>query len=74
MLPAILLPLITRDGVVPAPIEPGSLWFLEPCPIGPLEKFHLFTVPWKPLPIDLPVTSTFSTLSKTDNSILSPTL
>lgn len=27
MLPAILLPLITRDGVVPAPIEPGSLWF-----------------------------------------------
>ena len=30
MLPAILLPLITRLGVVPAPIEPGSLWFLEP--------------------------------------------
>ena len=30
MLPAILLPLITLDGVVPAPIEPGSLWFLEP--------------------------------------------
>ena len=26
------------------------------------------------LPIDLPVTSTFSTLSNTDNSILSPTL
>ena len=30
MFPAILLPLITRLGVVPAPIEPGSLWFLEP--------------------------------------------
>ena len=30
MLPAILLPLITREGVVPAPIEPGSLWFLDP--------------------------------------------
>ena len=30
--------------------------------------------PWKPLPIDCPVTSTFATLSKIAKLILSPTL
>ena len=41
-----------------APIEPGALWNIEPCAASPPFQWCRFTPPWKPLPIEVPVTST----------------
>src|SRR6202035_3712243 len=57
--PAILTPLKTRPGVAHAPIEPGERclrWV--PCEAERPLKWCRFMTPAKPLPLDLPVTST----------------
>ena len=52
--PGNFLPLSTLDGVAHAPIDPGLLWYLEPCDIGPLACPCLLITPWNPLPLVVP--------------------
>ena len=49
------MPLKTREGVAEAPIEPGLRTLCEPCVTGPRLKLWRLIVPWKPLPIEIPV-------------------
>ena len=61
MWPGMRLPLTTRPGNVPAPMEPGarsrSFW---PWDLGPPAKLWRFITPWKPRPLVVEVTSTRS--------------
>ena len=50
------MPLKTRDGVADAPIEPGLRMLCEPCETGPRWKLWRLIVPWKPLPMLVPLT------------------
>src|SRR5690606_7435819 len=60
MWPAIFLPGYTRPGVCRWPSEPGARCDSElPWVASPMLKFQRFTVPWKPLPLVTPWTSTF---------------
>src|SRR5437870_2056177 len=74
MWPAILTPLITRPGSVPAPMEPGararSDW---PCVFGPPRKPCRFMTPAKPWPFVAPETSTMSPGSKISQPTFLPT-
>src|SRR5579883_1896481 len=74
MCPAMRIPLKTRPGVVVAPIEPGarsrSAW---PWVLGPPRKWWRLTTPAKPLPFDVPTTSTRSPGVNALTSIFSPT-
>ena len=72
MRPAILMPLNTREGVADAPIEPGLRMLCEPCVTGPRLKRCRLTVPWKPLPIDVPATLIASPGAKISTVTLSP--
>jgi hypothetical protein len=55
MWPGIRFPLMTRDGLVPAPIEPGARWIrVAPCEARPPRKPWRFTTPWKPRPLVVP--------------------
>ena len=60
MWPLIRVFLNTRPGVVPAPMEPGWRVLVEPWVIGPRWKWWRLTVPVKPRPLLVPVTSTRS--------------
>ncbi len=71
--PAIFWPLKTRDGVADAPIEPGLRTLCEPCETGPRWKLWRLIVPWKPLPIEIPATLTFSPGSNASTVTDSPT-
>src|SRR5439155_15315775 len=73
MRPAILMPLKTRDGVADAPIEPGLRMLCEPCDRGPEPKLWRLIVPWKPLPMPMPATLTWSPGAKTSTVTASPT-
>src|SRR5690606_32216935 len=74
MWPAIFLPGNTRPGVWRWPIEPGARCDSElPCVASPMLKFQRFTVPWKPLPLVTPWTSTFWPTSKMSALISPPT-
>src|SRR6185503_9310700 len=53
-------PLSTRPGVVPAPTEPWRRRWSEPCDFGPRVKWCRWTGPWKPFPLDTPLTCTLS--------------
>ena len=66
------MPLKTREGVADAPIEPGLRTLCEPCVTGPRLKLCRLIVPWKPLPIEIPVTLTFSPGSKASTVTVSP--
>ena len=66
------MPLKTREGVAEAPIEPGLRTLCEPCVTGPRLKLCRLIVPWKPLPIEIPVTLTFSPGSKASTVTVSP--
>ena len=66
------MPLNTRDGVADAPIEPGARTLCDPCVTGPREKLCRLIVPWKPFPIETPVTLTFSPGSKASTVTVSP--
>ena len=68
-----LLPLNTRDGVADAPIEPGLRTLCEPCETGPRLKLCRLIVPWKPLPIEIPATLTFSPGWNASTVTVSPT-
>ena len=70
--PAILIPLKTREGVAEAPIEPGALTLCEPWVTGPRAKLCRLTVPWKPLPIEMPETFTRSPGSNASTVTVSP--
>ena len=54
------MPLKTRAGYAAAPIEPGARTLCEPWLTGPREKRWRLTVPWKPLPLEVPATLTLS--------------
>src|SRR5581483_4378501 len=57
--PAIFLPLKTLPGSCRWPVEPAMRWESElPWVARPPLKFQRFITPWKPLPIEVPVTST----------------
>ena len=71
--PAIFCPLKTRDGVADAPIEPGLRTLCEPWETGPRWKLCRLIVPWKPLPIEIPATLTFSPGSNASTVTVSPT-
>src|SRR5204863_8740331 len=59
MWPAIRMPLMTRPGVVPEPIEPGARQRSDwPWVFGPPWKPCRFMTPAKPLPLLVAVTST----------------
>src|SRR3954453_11526735 len=70
--PAIRTPFKTRDGVAEAPIEPGLRMLWEPWLVGPRWKRCRLIVPWKPLPIETPVTLTFSPGSNDSTVTVSP--
>ena len=74
MCPGNFLPLKTLPGVDVGPIEPGLLWYIEPCPIGPLDCPWRLITPWKPLPFDVPWTSILSPAANTSAFNSSPTL
>ena len=74
MWPGIFLPLITRDGSVPGPMEPGFRCRVLPCEPGPPPKPWRFTTPWKPRPLVVPVTFTRAPCSKPSTVTLSPTV
>src|ERR1700674_5181839 len=57
--PDIFRPLKTRAESV-EPIAPGCLTFIEPCDSGPRLNLCLLMRPWKPLPLEVDVTSTIS--------------
>ena len=42
--------------------------------MGPQAKFQRLMVPWKPLPLEVPVTSTLETSEKSATETTSPTL
>ena len=65
------MPLNTREGVAEAPIEPGARLLCEPCDIGPREKLWRLTVPWKPLPFEVPEILTVSPFSKASATLTS---
>ncbi len=65
------MPLNTREGVAEAPIEPGARLLCEPCDIGPREKLWRLTVPWKPLPLEVPEILTRSPFSKASATLTS---
>lgn len=52
-------PLAPAPRTWQAPVEPAARWLSElPCEAGCPAKPHRFITPWKPLPIEVPVTST----------------
>src|SRR4029077_8428045 len=55
--PDMRTPLNTRAASV-APMAPGWRTFMEPCDSGPRLNLCLFMRPWKPLPLEVEVTST----------------
>ena len=67
------MPLKTRDGVADAPIEPGLRMLCEPWDFGPRAKRWRLIVPWKPLPIPIPATLTWSPGWKVSTVTVSPT-
>src|SRR4029077_8722064 len=73
MWPAILMPLRTRAGVADAPIDPGARTLCEPCDTGPRWKLWRLIVPAKPLPLERPLTLTFSPASNCSTVTVSPT-
>src|SRR5690606_19041837 len=65
MWPAIFLPLNTRPGLWFWPMEPGARCDSElPWVASCMLKFQRLITPWKPLPFDVPVTSTIWPASK----------
>ena len=76
--PAIFFPLKTLPGNWHWPIEPGALCDSElPCVASCVLKLCLLTTPAKPLPFDMPETSTtdglsmhFSEISETSAKLL----
>ncbi len=52
------VPGYTRDGNAEGPIEPGARWNIEPCVAAPPRKPWRATTPMKPLPLEVPMTST----------------
>ena len=74
MWPAIFLPLKTLPGSWRWPVEPWVRWLTElPCVARPPLKFQRFMTPAKPLPIDVPVTSTNWPTTKWSAVISAPT-
>src|ERR1043165_134411 len=74
MWPGIFLPLMTREGSVAGPTEPGLRCLVLPCVFGPPPKPWRFTTPWKPRPLDGAVTFTNSPTLNTSTLTTSPTL
>src|SRR5262245_48761783 len=74
MCPAARMPLNTRDGNADEPIEPGARWNIEPWLFAPPPKLWRRMTPWKPLPFDVPITSTLATPSKMSTRTWSPGL
>src|SRR5690606_11389633 len=75
MWPDIFLPGNTRPGVCRWPIEPGARCDSEvPWVASPILKFQRLIVPWKPLPLVMPWTSTIWPTSKMSALISPPTL
>src|SRR5690606_34336398 len=73
MWPAIFLPGNTRPGVCRWPSEPGERGDSElPCGASPMVKFQRLIVPWKPLPLVTPWTSTIWPTSKMSARISPP--
>src|SRR5436305_3947363 len=72
MRPAMRTPLNTREGVADAPIEPGLRMLCEPCVTGPRWNRCRLTVPWKPLPMEMPATLIFSPGWKISTVTFSP--
>src|SRR5690606_9258864 len=73
MWPDIFLPLNTRPGDWFCPIEPGARCDTElPWVASCMEKLCRLTVPAKPLPIVVPMTSTFCPTSKRSTLISPP--
>ncbi len=67
------MPLKTRLGVEEAPIEPGLRWLrCEPCEDETPLKLWRFITPAKPLPLLVPMTSTFLPASKMSTAISWP--
>src|SRR5690606_5760100 len=74
MWPAIFLPLNTLPGSCRWPVEPCVRCDTElPCVARPPPKLWRFMTPWKPLPIEVPVTSTFWPATKCSTVISDPT-
>src|SRR3546814_303451 len=74
MWPDIFLPGNTRPGVCRWPIEPGERCDSElPWVASPILKFQRLIVPWKPLPLVTPWTSTIWPTSKMSARISLPT-
>src|SRR5690606_14294614 len=74
MWPAIFLPGNTRPGVCRWPIEPGERCDSElPWVASPMVKFQRLIVPWKPLPLVTPWTSTIWPSLKMSALISPPT-
>src|SRR5690348_15201031 len=72
MWPAIFLPGNTRPGVWRWPIEPGARCDSElPCVASPIVKFQRLIVPWKPLPLVTPATSTICPTLNTSSALIS---
>ena len=67
------MPLITREGVAEAPIEPGARTLCEPWDFGPLAKLWRLIVPWKPLPFEVPEILTLSPGANASTVTVSPT-
>src|SRR5215831_17408918 len=65
---------MTRDGSVPGPTEPGRRCFVLPCVFGPPPALWRFTMPWKPCPLEVPVTFTVSPTANTSTFTRSPML
>ena len=75
MCPAPIFPLKIRDGSVPEPIDPACLWTgPPPCDVGVLPAPWRLITPAKPLPRDVPVTSTLYPSENTSAFNSSPTL
>ena len=74
MRPAPRMPLMTRDGSVPGPIEPGRRCFVLPWVFGPPAKLYRLTTPWNPRPLLVPVTLTESPTAKIPTPTVSPIL
>ena len=63
--PAIFLFLKVLPGSWRLPVEPCERWLIEtPCDASRPAKFHRFIAPAKPLPLLMPVTSTFWPVTK----------
>src|SRR6478752_7579890 len=72
MCPGIRFPLMTRDGSVPAPTEPGFRCRVLPWVAGPPPMPYRCTTPWNPRPLVVPVTLTVSPAAKIATVMVSP--